>query len=168
MNKVENIRLTEMTAEQMQSFFKGFTYDSDTFADITQCVPYIYDPQAVDAYYNKHKQQGKLHFAIMLDNDVIGDMYLKQMDCVKKSCAFGIHLINDSVKNKGYGTIAEELLLSHLFNELKMEKVLADCLIKNQRSQHVLKKVGFTEIMRDKTYVYFECDRNVWSAQKQV
>ena len=52
-------------------------------------------------------------------------------------------MTHDRVKNKGYGTQAERLAVQYAFEQMDMEMVLADCLEKNARSQHVLGKVGF-------------------------
>ena len=54
-----------------------------------------------------------------------------------------IHLQNDTVKGKGYGTRAEQLAIQYAFEVLNMVAVNADTIIKNTRSQHVLEKVGF-------------------------
>ena len=110
-----------MTKAQMHEFFKEFTYDPATFAEQSELTPYVYDQQSVDAYYEKCKAQGKLHFAILRADAVIGDLYLKHIDYDKRTCELGIHMVNDRVKNKGYGTKSIQLLLSHAFTELEME-----------------------------------------------
>lgn len=162
MDNIKRIYLCEMTPAKMQMFFKEFAYDPDVFSDTTQCKNYVYDEQKADDYYRKQSQQGRIHYAVMLGEKVIGDVYLKRIDHKKKCCTFAIHLVNDSVKNKGYGTRAEELMLTYVFEELQLETVFADCLIKNERSQHVLTKVGFMEINRDNEYVYYKCQRSMW------
>lgn len=68
-------------------------------------------------------------------------------------------MINDSYKNKGYGTAAERLILEYAFRELEMQTVFADALIGNQRSQRVLEKVGFIKTHQDDQFVYYRCDR---------
>lgn len=54
-----NIRLNEMTRDRLHEFFN-------------------HDENQVNTYFDKHQKQGKLHFAIMLDDAVIGDKYLKK------------------------------------------------------------------------------------------
>ena len=49
------------------------------------------------------------------------------------------------------------LALDHAFRIMDLEIVYADSLLNNTRSQHVLKKVGFKEIRRDESFVYYEC-----------
>ena len=72
----------------------------------------------------------------------------------------GIHLQNDAVKEKGYGTQAERLILQYAFNELGMVAVNADAVLKNTRSQHVLEKVGFCYTHEDDTFKYYRCEAN--------
>ena len=71
----------------------------------------------------------------------------------------GIHLQNDAVKGKGYGTQAERLILRYAFEELGMVAVNADAAQKNARSQHVLEKVGFKYVREDDTFRYYRCDK---------
>lgn len=165
MDKIEQVQICKMTVAQMHAFFKEFTYDPATFADPSKMELYVYDAKLVDAYCKKHEEQGKMHFAILLGNKVIGDIYLKQVNHDKHTCEIGIHLINDCYKNKGYGTNAIKLLLSYAFNELKMEKVFANSLVANTRSQRVLAKAGFVLTKRDEVYFYYECSHNAWYKQ---
>jgi len=72
----------------------------------------------------------------------------------------GIHLRDDSVKEKGYGTQAERLILKYAFEELGMVAVNADAVLKNTRSQHVLEKVGFRYISEDDTFKYYRYEKN--------
>lgn len=72
-----------------------------------------------------------------------------------------ISMINDSFKNQGYGTATEKLILQYAFEQMGMQTVYADSLITNLRSQHVLQKVGFTEIRRDAQFVYYQCDKSL-------
>ena len=51
---------------------------------------------------------------------------------------YSIHLQNDAVKNKGYGTQAERLAIAYAFDALGVDHILADSVEKNRRSQHVL------------------------------
>ena len=157
-----DIYLKPMTKDLMHAFYKGFTYDADTFPDSTPLQSYIYEEGSVDAIYAKHQKQGKPHYAIMLESVIIGDIYFKHFDQTKKTCELSIHLMSDSVKNKGYGTQAEILALEHAFDVLKVETVFADALIKNARSCRVLEKAGFIATHDDGQYRYFRCDHAKW------
>lgn len=69
---------------------------------------------------------------------------------------------NDSVKNKGYGTAAERLAVEYAFFVLKMERVWAETLEKNKRSQHVLEKLGFRYQSGEKGYQKYVLERRDW------
>ena len=86
-------------------------------------------------------------------------MQAKYIDMDKRECSMGIHLRDDSVKEKGYGTQAERLILQYAFEELGMIAVNADAALKNTRSQHVLEKVGFRYTHEDDTFKYYRCER---------
>ena len=147
----------------MHEFFKVFSYDPDADADSAQTQVYQYNEETVNKLYDKHIAQGKIHFAIMLDDQVIGDIYLKHLNPALNCCDMGIHIVNDQYKGKGYGTQAERILLNYIFKELKMKTVYAETLIKNERSAHVLKKVGFMEISRNDNMIRFACENSRWN-----
>ena len=95
----------------------------------------------------------------MLDGKPIGELQLKQIDVEKAECTLSIHMQNDAVKDKGYGTQAERLAVKYAFDELGMVAVNADTIMKNTRSQHVLEKVGFHLIGEDGTFKYYRIER---------
>ena len=101
----------------------------------------------------------------MLDGRVIGEVGLRHADRAKKECGLSIHLQNDSVKNKGYGTEAERLAVGYAFGTLGMERVLADTVVKNTRSQRVLEKLGF--VFRDEKdgFRYYSLEKGDWLAK---
>ena len=151
-----DIRLCAMTKPLMRQFFRDFAYDPDT---MPPDQPYEYSQEQADAFFEKRDRPDRVHFAVMNGEEIIGDLYLKNIDPADRSCTMSIHLKNDSVKNKGYGTQAELLALRYAFETLELETVYADALVINTRSRHVLTKVGFTELRRDDTKVYYECRR---------
>ena len=158
-----NIRLCKMTKSLCRQFYNGFTNDPDIFMDLSRFVTYVYSPERADTYWQRHQDLGRIHLAMMLDDEPIGEVVLKNIDLTKRCCTMGIHMKNDSVKNRGYGTAGEILVLLYAFNELQMEKVYADAILKNTRSQHVLKKVGFIETHKDEQFIYYRCDKYGWT-----
>ena len=142
-----DIKIQPMTREQMHEMYRGFTMDPDIFDDMELYEAhkdYVYDPQKVDALFDmRSAEEGSLAFAVMLDNVVIGEVGLRHANTETKECELSVHLQNDSVKNKGYGTQAEILAINYAFDELGMEHIFAESLVKNTRSQHILEKLGF-------------------------
>lgn len=162
-----NIRLCKMTKDLNRQYFSKFEHDPDIFMDPRRFTAYSYSQEAADAYWLRQQSMGRIHLAITLNEDAIGEVILKNIDRSKKCCTMGIHMQNDAVKNQGYGTTAERLVIEYAFNELGMETVNADALKKNIRSQHVLRKAGFQEIRQDDTFYYYRCDKDHWLAQKK-
>lgn len=157
-----NIRLEYMTKALCRDYHRGFVFDPAMFPDGIVSKAYVYSDAHADAHWLRQRDVGRIHLAVMLDDRIIGDVVLKNIDRQKASCTMGIHLQNDSCKNKGYGTEAELQVLEYAFNEAGMEVVYADALIGNKRSQHVLEKVGFQETYRDNTFVYYICQKSSW------
>ena len=154
------IVLQVMTREMCHRFFREFQLDMDLFMDETKYQPYVYDQDACNDYFDRHARLGRVHFAIMLNDQVVGELVLKNIDHTKRCCTMGISMKNDSCKNQGYGTIAERLAVRHAFETLGLDTVFADALKKNHRSQHVLEKAGFTETHEDEAFRYYRCDRS--------
>lgn len=80
-------------------------------------------------------------------------------DVNKAECTLSIHMQNDTVKGKGYGTQAERLAVKIAFEEMGMTAVNADTIMKNTRSQHVLEKAGFRFVGDDGSFKYYRIER---------
>lgn len=154
------IVLHEVTRELLHAYYRGFDSDPDIFMDMSKFFTYQYDPEKIDAFWAaRQPKPDRREFLILADDTVVGELCLKHIDFEKKECELSIHLQNDAVKNKGYGTQAEKLAVRYAFEELGMETVLADAVLKNTRSQHVLEKVGFQFIRQDEMFKYYRYDR---------
>jgi len=70
-------------------------------------------------------------------------VYLKRIDYEKKTAEAAIALITDAVKGRGAGTEAIKLLISYAFDEMGLETILGDAVLRNTRSQHIMQKLGF-------------------------
>lgn len=90
---------------------------------------------------------------------MIGELQLKQINHENKECTLSIHMQNDVVKGKGYGTQAERIAVKTAFDELGMSAVNADTVRKNTRSQRVLEKVGFRFVREDDAFKYYRIER---------
>jgi len=149
------VTLEPMTRQMCHAFYKDFQNDPA----IGHYYEYVYTPETADRYFDANSVPDRKLFAIMVDGQIVGECKLKNIDFEKRECSLGIHLQNDSVKSKGYGTQAERLVLCYAFEELGMTAVNADAALKNTRSQHVLEKVGFRYTHEDETFKYYRCDR---------
>ena len=109
-----NLYLVKMTRSLIHEFFQFFSYDPAAIADTEQTPVYQYNKEAVNKFYDKHITQGKIHFAIMLYNKIIGDIYLKDLNLELESSNIGIHIVNDQYKGNGYSTQAKKYILNKL------------------------------------------------------
>ena len=153
---MSKVTIQPMTREMCHEFYKGFQNDPA----IGHYYEYIYTPEIADRYFDSNSVPDRKLFAIMVDGEIVGECKLKGIDTEKRQCSMGIHLRDDSVKERGYGTQAERLILQYAFEELGMIAVNADAALKNTRSQHVLEKVGFRFIREDDTFMYYRCERD--------
>ena len=160
------ITIKPMTMERNRTYWRSFHHDPMMFTDTQPFCEYAYSVEKADAAFERHKQLERIHMAVMRGEEPIGEIVLKNLDPVEHCCTMGIHLANDSCKDKGYGTKAEFLLLKYAFEELGMCTVYADALHKNKRSQHVLEKVGFVATGSDELFRYYRCDKATWNPQK--
>ena len=148
-----------MSRQMCQEFYKEFQNDPAIYADMNRFSEFVYDPAWVDRYFDRQAEKGRFLFAIVVDNQMVGEVKLHSIDHEKRECSLGIHLRNDVVKGKGYGTEAEKLAVQYAFDVLGMEAVNADAILKNVRSQHVLEKAGFQFVCQDDMYRYYRLEK---------
>lgn len=154
------IHLQPVELSLLNEYYKNFEMDPDIYMDMSLFHEYQYSAEKVEAYYNKLKfQKDRVDFLIMLNAKPIGEIGLKHIDNSAGRCEISIHLQNDRVKNKGYGTQAERLVIEYAFDKLGIKEILANSVLKNARSQHTLEKVGFKETARDETFIYYKFTR---------
>lgn len=152
---MKEIFLRMMTRELCHELYKGRENDPAIYHDVDLFAPYHYDKDAVNRYFDSKQNPSRVLFAIMKDGKPIGELQLKRIDKESKECTLSIHMQNDTVKGRGYGTCAEKLGLKYAFDVLGMAAVNADTVIKNTRSQHVLEKVGFQYMGEKDGFKYY-------------
>lgn len=151
------IHLKPYTCELVHQFFQNFRVDPLIYERDADVKPFQYSPQFADQYYaNKVCDPSRIYFAIMLEEQIIGEICLKHINEQKTHGTLSIQLQQDHIKNKGYGTIAEQLLIQYAFEEMHLECIYADTIHRNNRSRHVLEKLGFRFIRQDALLRYYE------------
>lgn len=153
------IQLKKMTQELCHELYKHWSNDASIYADISEFKPYTYNEAHVSRYFESKNEPSRTVFTIMLDGSPIGELQLKWIDWEKAECTLSIHIQNDTVKGKGYGTQADRLAKKIAFEEMGMVAVNADTIMKNTRSQHVLEKVGSRFVGDDGTFKYYRIER---------
>jgi RimJ/RimL family protein N-acetyltransferase len=118
---------------------------------------YIYDKEKVDRYYqNKVLDTTRCFFAICYNDKVIGEIQIKRIVYERLCGTLSIHLINDAVKGKGFGTEAERLIIDYAIHDLGLRTIYADTIHRNFRSKHILEKLGFRHLYNDEDLAYYE------------
>lgn len=156
---MKTIELKKMTRELCHELYRGWSNDESIYMDMSLFKPYVYDKASVDRYFDSKNEPSRIVFAIMFDDKPIGELQLKQINREKAECTLSIHMQNDSVKGKGYGTQAERMAVKYAFDELGIVAVNADTVQKNTRSQHILEKVGFRLTGEDEMFKYYRIER---------
>ena len=152
------VSLLPMTAEMYHEYFKEYQNDPDLYIDKAAWVEYIYDAEKVDRYIQRQKDLHRKTFAIMHNNEMVGELIIKNIEDGK--CAtLGIAMKSARYKDKGFGTQAELLAIDYVFHELNIPALYADSLITNTRSRHVLEKTGFQPVGEDENFCYYRIDR---------
>ena len=149
------ISLEMYTLEKCHEFWKEYISDYDMWKE-----DYIYDKEKVDKYYNtKVTDKSRKFFAICYEGKIVGEVQLKYIDLKHKHGTMSIHFSKNSYKNRGWGTEAEQLIIKYAFEKLRLNTIYADTVIRNTRSQHVLKKNGFIYIHDDEILRYYKLER---------
>ena len=77
----------------------------------------------------------------------------------EKSAVLSVHLNSACYKNRGFGTEAQRQMIAYGFEQLGLQKIYADCLHRNQRSRHIIEKLGFRHLRSDDSFHYFVLER---------
>ena len=152
------ITLAPMTRELFHTLYRGFENDPDIYINMQYYTQYAYNQEKVDERFDSLQTPERVVFAVMLDGAPIGEVQLKRINRERNDCTLSIHLQNDAVKNRGFGTQAEKQAVRYAFDVLKLDAVNADAVLKNTRSQHVLEKAGFMFTREDEMFRYYRIE----------
>ena len=150
----EKITLNPYTLEMCKKFYKAYVSDLNMMD-----TKYIYNEEKVYEFYKtKVLDHSRCFFAICINSSVIGEIQLKRIDLEKSCGTLSIHIVNNKYKGYGYGTEAEKLLINYARNELELKTIFADTVHRNDRSKHILLKLGFKYLYDDEVLNYFKLD----------
>ena len=87
-------------------------------------------------------------------NELVGYTSIADIDFRNGSCFWSGIKTASKFSGKGYGTQTALLVLKYVFEELRMERCIANCLEEHIVAQKMLKKVGFVKegLMRHYNY----------------
>jgi len=150
----ELIHLEEYTREKCHDFYRKYIADPQ----MTE-LPFAYDKQNVDHYYDsKVLDKQRVFFAIMLTGSVIGEIQLKRINFSAGEATLSIILSDDAVKNRGYGTEAVKLIIAYGADTLNLRTIYADAVSGNNRSRHVLEKMGFVHLENRNSMSFYKLE----------
>jgi len=157
----KNVSIKTASLDLINEYYKGFETDPSLYLDQSLFKPYEYSKEKVEEYFNKvTNDPTKKLYVVIVDGCPIGEIILKNINYETKEAELGIHLQNDSVKGKGYGTEAEKLIIRRSFESLGFETIYAKAIVTNIRSQKALEKAGFIKDNEDKDFVYYKVIKN--------
>lgn len=94
---------------------------------------------------------------VIVDNSsghVVGESVLNRLDLHNRSCEFRIWM--SEVRDKGLGTEATRLTMSHAFDDQGLNRVELEVYDFNPRARHVYDKIGFVHEGRRRQALLFE------------
>lgn len=154
----KKVYLQPMTADMYHEYFKEYQNDLDLYIDKSSYVTYVYDEEKVNQYIQRQTNLKRKNFAIMYGNEMVGELIIKNIE-ENKCATMGISMKNAKYKDRGFGTKAEQLAIEYVFKELDIPVLYADSIVSNERSQHVLEKVGFRLIKKEGDFKYYCIER---------
>lgn len=80
---------------------------------------------------------------IEINSKLVGEM---SFNIDNNIAEIGIKICDFSYQEKGFGTKVLKMLITYLFNEKSVEKIVLDTNLRNTRAQHVYEKLGFNKI----------------------
>ena len=101
------------------------------------------DHRWFDAYLNARAHNVRLAICRKDSGQIIGVVYLLQIDWVNRSAEFSIQLGAHTELGMGFGEQATRMAIRHAFSDLNLRRVHLTVLSTNERAIALYKKVGF-------------------------
>lgn len=150
------IYLATLEKDHCRQLFENFEYDEE---NVTEPLNIGHSMTKSDDWFDEiQKNHGNSHIRLgifLLDDKVIGDIALQDIDWKNRSCSLGMGFAKIEHRNKGYGSEAISLILEHAFDNIGLERIIANTLEQNISAQKSLEKVGFVLEGRERKAVYF-------------
>ena len=161
----DTVSLRQMTPQMYHAYFREYQNDPELLIDKKQFKPFSYTPKWVDEYIQRQLARKRLCFAVMLGDEIAGEIILKDLR-PRESAVLSICMKNDRFKGWGYGTQAERLAADYVFHSLDIPVLYADSILPNLRSQHVLEKAGFRLLRTEGDFKYYSMVRQDRAAHR--
>lgn len=96
----------------------------------------------------------QLRLCICKEDKVLGLIDLFDFDPQNRRAGIGIIVLDQKERNQGIGTEAIELLNNYAFSVLGLRQLYANVIEDNERSIHIFKKLGFSEVGVKKDWIF--------------
>ncbi|WP_042348641.1 GNAT family N-acetyltransferase [Bacillus massiliigorillae] len=96
---------------------------------------------------NINNESSRYDFAICLksSDEMVGELSIFDIDEESKKAGFRISMVSISLTGKGYGTEAIKIVLSFVFDQLKLNRIQLEVYSHNLRGIRAYEKVGFVK-----------------------
>ncbi len=94
--------------------------------------------------YMKNRSNSVRCAVVGAEDNILGIVSLVSINHINQSAVLHILIGDSSNQDKGIGTFAIKVILSHAFYNLNLNRVELFALDSNDRAKHVYEKIGFT------------------------
>jgi diamine N-acetyltransferase len=115
---------------------------SNTFAPFSK---FVLEQYLVNAHEDIFTTKQIRLMVCLTNNEPIGTIELFDLDVHHARIGIGI-MIDEKAENKGYASMALDLLCDYCFEALLVKQIYCNISAGNEKSLHLFKKMGFTEI----------------------
>ena len=151
----ENVYLSPVYESDANSFFEWMNNtDTTDYIGATTKVCTITGEQEWVKSLDKSTDEYVFSICLVSDDSLIGNVSIRHMNRVDRSCELGIMIGDNSKRSQGFGTEAMRLLLDFAFNYLNMHSVYLDYLSCNERARRCYEKAGFKFVGSKREAIY--------------
>ena len=147
--ETDRLILRDIRMEDIQEYYERLYGDGDV------CRYLLFDPhqdigeslQSIQEILEKYEEGKFYRWGITEkgDDSLIGVIGLVRIDEQANTCSFA-YLLGCDYWNRGYGTEAVKAVIRFAFEELEIQRIVADHMVQNPASGAVMRKAGMTHI----------------------
>ena len=147
--ETDRLILRDIRMEDIQEYYERLYGDGDV------CRYLLFDPhqdigeslQSIQEILEKYEEGKFYRWGITEkgDDSLIGVIGLVRIDEQANTCSFA-YLLGCDYWNRGYGTEALQAVIRFAFEELEIQRIVADHMVQNPASGAVMRKAGMTHI----------------------
>lgn len=143
----ESFFLREISIDDVDSINK-WRNDSELIKKLGSPFRYIdksIDSLWLESYFKNRNNCTRLAICSTGNNELIGAIYLLNIDWISRSAELAIWIGNEKSRGKGAGYFAVTNTLNHAFNDLNLNRIYLTVLENNIPAIQLYKKVGFSK-----------------------